>query len=208
MDHASSPGSPMAGRSAEPVRRRWVPRLIGCAVALAVTTWVAVGWSDPPQTGRAAGDSVIQQYPRGERAEVDEFSGRLLDGVRFSSGDLRGRVTVYNVWGSWCVPCRIEAPALIEVAERFGDDVSFIGINVRDGLAAAKAFERNEAVPYPSVRADDSSAALLAFPNSLAVAAVPTSIVVDRQGRIAARVVGPTTYSTLKGLVEDVLAEA
>lgn len=181
---------------------------VAALVVAGLALWVTLGWADPPATGRAAGDAVIQQYAVGERADLAEFEGALLDGREFSSADLRGRVAVYNVWGSWCVPCRTEAPELIKVAEELADDVSFVGINVRDGLDAAQAFERRLAVPYPSLRAEDSDRALLAFGSSVAVAAVPTTVVVDREGRIAARVVGPTTYSTFKALVDDVVTEA
>lgn len=202
--------SERAGSDATPrprVRQRWVlPVLVGTLV-LGLSAWVVNGWSDSPSSGRSAGEAVIQQYPGDERAELDSFEGRLLDGGEFSSRDLLGRVVVYNVWGSWCVPCRTEAPALIKVAEEYAGDVAFVGINVRDGLEAARAFERRQEVPYPSVRAEDSDAALLAFGSSVAVAAVPTTVVVDRKGRIAGRVVGPTTYGTLKALVADVVQE-
>ncbi|WP_165807149.1 TlpA family protein disulfide reductase [Nocardioides currus] len=137
-----------------------------------------------------------------------DFEGRLLDGSDFSSADLHGRVAVYNVWGSWCGPCRAEAPALVRTARRFKDEVSFVGINVRDGLDSARAFERAYDVPYPSLRASDSDDALLAFGGAVATAAVPTTVVVDDQGRVAARVVGPTSFATLGALLEDVLAES
>ncbi|WP_159083783.1 TlpA family protein disulfide reductase [Nocardioides terrigena] len=170
--------------------------------------WVTLSWADPPTTGRGTGDAVIQQYAVAERVDLADFEGALLDGTNFSSADMAGRVAVYNVWGSWCVPCRTEAPDLIRVAEEYADDVSFVGINVRDGLDAAQAFERRLAVPYPSLRAEDSDRALLAFGSSVAVAAVPTTVVVDRAGGIAARIVGPTTYSTLKALLDEVVTEA
>lgn len=188
-------------------RRRWLLPAITVILVAAIAAWVTFSWSDPKSTGRAAGDAVIQQYPVDERVDLEDFRGTLLDGEGFASADLEGRVAVYNVWGSWCVPCRTEAPDLIKVAEEFADDVSFVGINVRDGLDAARAFERRQKVPYPSVRAEDSGEALLAFGSSVAVAAVPTSVVVDRDGKIAARVVGPTTYATLKALVADVVRE-
>lgn len=188
-----------------PRRRWWLPVLAAVLVA-GIALWVSSSWSDPPSTGQAVGDAVIQQYPVDERVDVEDFDGTFLDGRRFASADLRGRVAVYNVWGSWCVPCRTEAPELIRVADELAADVSFVGINVRDSLDAARAFERRQEVPYPSVQADDSGKALLAFGGSI-TAAVPTSIVVDREGRIAARVVGPTTYATLKALVAEVVAE-
>lgn len=200
-EHAESPAPPARSR------RRWWLLAITAVLMAAVAAWVTSSWSDPQSIGRAAGDAVIQEYPVDERVDLKDFEGTLLDGERFASADLEGKVAVYNVWGSWCVPCRTEAPELIRVAEEFVDDVSFVGINVRDSLAAARAFERRQEVPYPSIRADDSGEALLAFGSSVAVAAVPTSVVVDRDGKIAARVVGPTTYGTLKALVAEVVGE-
>lgn len=188
-------------------RRRWLLPAISATLVAAIATWVTLSWSDPQSIGRADGDGVVQQYPVGERVDLKDFGGTLLAGEKFASAELEGRVVVYNVWGSWCVPCRTEAPDLIRVAKEFADDVSFVGINVRDGLDAARAFERRQNVPYPSVRAEDSGEALLAFGSSVAVAAVPTSVVVDRDGKIAARIVGPTTYATLKALVAEVVVQ-
>ena len=173
---------------------------------VAVAAAVLLGGGDATVAGRADGDSVIQQYPAGERDGLGDFEGTLLDGQPFASADLRGRVVVYNVWGSWCVPCRVEAPALADVASE-NDDVRFVGINVRDSLGAAQAFERRQAVPYPSLRSEDSDRALLAFGGALSAAGVPATVVVDHSGGIAARVLGPTSRSTLRALIDDVRTE-
>lgn len=147
---------------------------------------------------------VIQQYAEGERKAVEPFAGALLDGEEFDSTALQGHVTVVNVWGSWCGPCREEAPVLARVARETRDEgVRFIGINVRDNPAAARAFERTFDVPYPSIVSDDSPEALLAFGGLLASAAVPSTVVVDPDGTVAARVVGTVTAPTLRALVED-----
>ena len=127
----------------------------------------------------------------------------MLDGSMLSDTDLRGTVTVLNVWGSWCGPCRAEAPELVRAAERLGPRAQFFGINVRDSPDAARAFERAFDIPYASVRPDDSAAALLAFRGVLTAVAVPSTVVVDANGDVAARVVGQVDASTLIGLVED-----
>lgn len=185
----------------------------GVLVILVVsgTTACSVGGSpeiDGGITTDASGEGTIQQYEVEDREEVKEFSGRLLDGGTFASSDLDGAVSVVNVWGSWCGPCRIEAPALRDVANAFEDEgVRFLGLNVRDNDAAALAFEKSFEIPYSSLRSKDSPAASLAFAGQLSTTAVPMTVVLDREGRIAARVVGQVSEPTLRGLVEDVLAE-
>ena len=115
---------------------------------------------------------------------------------------------MYNIWGSWCAPCRNEAPALRKAwSEHRQEGVQFIGINVRDNDVAARAFERRYKITYPSIRTDDSGAALLAFGSTLPPSAVPSTMVIDREGRIAARVIGETTYGTLTALVGETVDE-
>lgn len=155
------------------------------------------------ESGRADARDVVQQYPVGDRPDVSPFEVTMLDGSKLTDTDLRGTATVLNVWGSWCGPCRAEAPELVDAAERLGPQAQFFGINVRDSPDAARAFERAFKIPYPSVRPDDSAAALLAFGGVLSAVAVPTTVVVDANGKVAARIVGQTDASTLVGLVED-----
>ena len=202
----SAGDSPQKPPTSSPMRRSWAVQLLALLVLVAASAWWAVTRADEPSTGRSAGESVIQQFPEAEREIVGDFGGELLDGARFDSSDLDGQVAVYNVWGSWCVPCRQEAPALVKVARETAGRVTFVGINVRDSEGAARAFERRQKVPYASLRSEDSNEALLAF-DGLLGAAVPTTVVVDQEGRIAARIVGPTTYVTLRELVDEVVAE-
>lgn len=155
------------------------------------------------ESGRADARDVVQQYPVGDRPDVGPFEVTMLDGSTLSDTDLRGTATVLNVWGSWCGPCRAEAPELVDAVERLGPEAQFFGINVRDSPDAARAFERAFEIPYPSVRPDDSAAVLLAFGGVLSAVAVPTTVVVDANGKVAARIVGQTDASTLVGLVED-----
>lgn len=152
-----------------------------------------------PQTGLA-------RYPHG-RSVSPPLEGTTLDGARFDLAELRGNVVVINVWGSWCNPCRAEMPDLVRVArETAALPVRFVGIDTRDNEASARAFVRTYNVPYPSV-VDIDGQVLLAFNKVLPMSAVPSTLVVDREGRIAARVIGRTDYSTVRGLVDDLLAE-
>lgn len=183
-----------------------------CFVGCALGIWLLTGGPDSGDStssgGRAAGAvDVVQQYEADAREQVAPFAATLLDGTSLNSEDLAGRVTVFNVWGSWCGPCRAEAPELVAAAERLGKRAQFYGINVRDSPDAARAFERAFDIPYPSIHPDESAATILAFRGVLTAAAVPSTVVVDRDGAVAARVVGQVDTATLVGLVEDVLAE-
>ena len=155
-----------------------------------------------------SGPGVVSQIEVADRGAMPRVTGSLLDGGMFDSADYPGTVLVFNVWGSWCVPCREEAPALQAVWEETrARGVQFVGVNVKDNDAAARAFEAEFGMTYPSIRTADSPKVLLAFRSSLPPGAVPSTLIVDREGRVATRVVGATTYQTLTRLVEEVLAE-
>jgi thiol-disulfide isomerase/thioredoxin len=107
------------------------------------------------------------------------------------------------VWASWCSPCRAEAPILVSLANKY-TDVAFIGILTRDNPANAEAFERRFKIPYPTV-IDDSI--LIGFKGSLPANAIPSTVILDRQGRVAARISGVVTVASLTNLIERVSAE-
>ena len=100
------------------------------------------------------------------------------------------------MWWSECPPCRVEQPDLNEAAAELGDTVVFLGLNIRDsGVEKAQAFVRNYDVPYPSVYAPDGPA-LLSFAGTLNPRSIPSTVVLDRQGRVAASVQGRIPRST------------
>ena len=112
---------------------------------------------------------------------------------------------VVNVWGSWCAPCRAEAPELVEAQRELGDDVAFLGVNTRDlDVAPAQAFERAFGLTYPSIF-DPDGRLLLGFAQ-LPPKAIPSTVVIDAEGRVAARVLGTVDATTLGGIVSDVAA--
>lgn len=206
-----SPQDDDTGPAAARRASRAVAVASGALVLVAITTVIVVvlGGDRPGSSGAAGGlTDVVQTYEPAERQAIDAFTAEMLDGTTFDSEDLRGQVAVVNVWGSWCGPCRAEAPDLARLATERAGEVVFIGINVRDNEAAAQAYERSFAVPYPSIATEDSGAALLAFRGALASAAVPSTVVLDADTRVAARVVGPVTYRTLDALITDVLGTA
>ena len=122
--------------------------------------------------------------------------------------DFRGKTVVVTVWGSWCAPCRKEAPWVVEASEELGEDVQFVGINIRDGSTAqAEAFERKFGVEFPSFYSP-SGEALLAFPGVLGPRTIPAFVVLDTAGRVAASIVGELpSQQTLVDLTQDVVDE-
>lgn len=161
-----------------------------------------------PDADRSSGlAQPVTEYDRQDRGKPVQLAGPTLTKQRVDVADLRGDVVVVNVWGSWCAPCRTEAPVLADMATRFADrDVAFLGVNVKDNTAAAQAFEAKFAIPYPSI-ADPNGTALLSLTNIVPASVVPVTLVLDRQGRVAARVLGAVQESTLRTLLDSALAE-
>ena len=142
-----------------------------------------------------------------DRVELGEVSGTTLEGEPLSIEESAGDVIVLNLWASWCGPCRAEAPALQQAsADTRNDGVQFVGINTRDQEAAAIAFEKNFGITYPSL-VDDSGELELLVAEAVPLSGIPWTIIVDRDGRVAARILGPTTYSELTDLVDQVASE-
>jgi thiol-disulfide isomerase/thioredoxin len=157
--------------------------------------------------GFISGDGTVTQLAVAKRKDPVEFRGTTLEGKPFNLRALRGDVVVVNVWASWCAPCIAEAPGLQRVHEQTeAEGVRFIGINTEADQAAARAHERRFGVTYPSL-ADDGGRVLLRLRGSLPPTATPSTLVLDRNGRVAARVIGRVDASTLQSLVDDARAE-
>jgi peroxiredoxin len=156
--------------------------------------------------GFITGDGAITQFAVGDRQAAKDVSGTTLDGQQLSLSTYQGTVVVINFWSSDCIPCSAEAQAFAELAkEDASKDVRFIGIDERDNEAAARNFEHKWHVTYPSL-VDQSAAHLLDFPGAVP-AGTPFTIVLDRSGRIAAKVNGSLDYTTLRTLINHVLTE-
>lgn len=147
------------------------------------------------------GNGAVTKVSPASRKQAPAISGELIDGGFFSAK--KGQVLVLNVWASWCSPCRAEAPTLQALSEKF-PEVAFLGILTRDNLTAARSFIDRFEITFPSLR-DDSI--LLEFNDSLIANAIPTTLVIDDKGRIAARIGGEVTFTGLSSLIEEVLAE-
>ena len=172
-------------------------------VALLLGACTATGSTEG---GYVSGDGTITRVPAERRSKAPEISGTTIDDKPWTSASVPGKVLVYNVWGSWCPPCVKEAPALGAAANRTTKIAQFVGLNTRDsGTAQAQAFVRDFKVPYPNLF-DPDGRLLLEFAGQLPPSAIPTTLVVDAEGRIAARVLGEVTEATLVGLIEDVAA--
>jgi thiol-disulfide isomerase/thioredoxin len=158
--------------------------------------------------GYITGDGVVAAVAVDERDAAVSFEGETLDGEPLSLQDYRGKTVVLVVWGSWCAPCRKEAPWVVNAAQELGDDVQFVGVNIRDaGAAQAMAFERRFDVDYPSFYSPDGQA-LLSFPGVLGPRTIPAFVVLDPEGRVAASIIGPLpSERTLVDLTEGVVRE-
>ena len=182
---------------------RAVPLALGLACVLALAGCSNDVGSSGNQ-GYVAGKGIITSVKAADRKQPGEVSGRTLDGEKVSLADFRGKVVVVNVWGSWCGPCRAEAPMLARASrELAGKGVVFLGIDSRDpSKDAAKAFVRRFDIPYASLY-DQQGETLLAFRGTLTPNSVPSTAVVDPQGRVAGSVLGNLSRTTLDDLVED-----
>jgi peroxiredoxin len=200
--------------STEPGRRR--RRGVGAASLVAAAALVLSGCaSDSGNTspddvqgqGYQSGDGSLRTWSPDERGDVVDLVGVDFEGNDVSSAPGDGEVVVLNTWYAACPPCRAEAADLLTVAtERADDGVRFIGINGVDDAGAALAFEREHDITWPSI-ADTDGSVVASLQKVVPVRAVPTTVVLDRQGRVAARVLGQVDATTLDGLVEDALAE-
>lgn len=181
------------------------------AVVLAVTSCSGgpIADNNPASSGQNfVGASYNSRYFKpGSRPSAPAVIGTTLTGKRFRLASDRGDLVVMNFWGSWCAPCRAEAPALVALATHFSHDpVRFVGDDVRDYSAAAQGFESTYNVPYPSLN-DPGSQVALAFHKSVPPSAIPSTLLIDRTGHVAGIVVGGITYDGLRALIDTVLAE-
>jgi thiol-disulfide isomerase/thioredoxin len=148
-----------------------------------------------------AGDGTATYYQPGHRTAAPAVSGTSLSGSKLSLSSYRGDVVVLNFWGSWCAPCRKEAPTLGVLSQQYqAKGVRFVGVDIRDQASAAQAFMQNFRISYPSFN-DSSDQIALDFRGTVSPAAIPSTLVIDRHGRIAGRVIGATSYGNLNNIL-------
>ncbi|MFG2903742.1 TlpA family protein disulfide reductase [Kitasatospora sp. NPDC048286] len=194
------------------------PRVAAAAAATVAAAALALtGCTSSGSSGSGEGQvgfvtvkgTNLSKAEAGKRGDAPDITGETLEGTAAKLSDYRGKVVVLNVWGSWCGPCRAEAKSLQTVSEKYKDQgVQFLGINTRDTEKQnALRFEQEQGVTYPSLF-DPAGTQLLKFPKgSLNPQSIPTTLVVDRDGKLAARAVGGTTEDALESILQPVVAE-
>lgn len=156
-----------------------------------------------------SGNGSITVIAADDRGEPVSWAGESDAGAQLSSDEYLGEVVVLNFWYAACPPCRVEAPDLEALNQLFIDDgANFVGVNVRDQAQTALTFAEEAGVTYPSIIDTNDGNLLLAFAGTVAPNAVPTTLVIDKQGRVAARFLGAIDgQSTLKTIIRETLAE-
>ncbi|ANG84100.1 MULTISPECIES: TlpA family protein disulfide reductase [Microbacterium] len=197
---------------------RW-RRAAASVLALTLAAGLAACTSDPLAEQYREGDNKgfiaadgfrVVEIPEAERTNPIEFEAVLDNGETATSADYAGDVLVVNFWYAACAPCRVEAPELAEVHESFRDDgVDFLGVNLYDGAEASQAFAETYGIEYPSALTTVDGSIKLAFAGETPLNAVPVTLVLDRDGRVAARLIGQISdASILETLVRDTRDEA
>jgi thiol-disulfide isomerase/thioredoxin len=170
-------------------------------IALLLLTGCSNGGASQAEESFISGDGAVTYIKKSDRLVAPKISGITLLGSQYKFDG--GKVAVVNVWASWCSPCRAEEPALSALAKKYSE-VEFIGILTRDNPVNAEAFVRKREIPYPTL-IDDSI--LVGFRKSLPANAIPSTVVLDKDGNVAARISGAVTVASLSELIERVSAE-
>lgn len=214
LTSALSPSRP----SRPGARNRRSAAALAAAAALALTlagcdSTSGQGSSGPgdgsSDTRFVQGDGEISTVEQGHRVAAPDLKGKTVDGRELALSDYPGKIIVLNVWGSWCSPCRAEAPNLAQVAKATaGKGVQFVGINTRDPEPAqAQSFDRDFKITYPSLF-DPDGRMLLEFPRgNLTPQSIPNTLILDRQHKIAVRLLKPLTAEELTKALDPIIAE-
>ena len=196
-----------------------VRRMLGGAAALVLAATLAAcsgggetladEYRAGDDKGYIAGSYDVVEIPAAERGAPVEFAGVTEHGDKVSNDDSAGGVLVVNFWYAGCPPCRVEAPDLAELSELYeGEGATFLGVNTRDQAPQSLTFAEEFGIGYPSVIDAGTGNMLLAFAGTVGANAVPTTLVIDKQGRVAARFLGLVEApSTLKTLIREAIAE-
>ncbi|GAA1221349.1 TlpA disulfide reductase family protein [Rhodoglobus aureus] len=168
---------------------------------------LAEQYQNGSEEGYISGDGSTVEIPVSNRDEPVTYEATLDTGETVSSSDFDGSVYVVNFWYSSCPPCRLEAPDLAALSVEY-PDVPFLGVNVSDTAETSRTFASDFAVPYASVVDAKTAGVQLAFAGSVPPNAVPTTLVVDSKGRVAARISGLVRDpSILAAMMDSVIAE-
>jgi len=205
-------------RTTRSSRRSGIVRVAAAVLGIALAGGLAACSNDPVASQYRNGDNKgyigsdgmrVEEIKPADRTKPVSFGGTLESGKMFDSSSVAGDVTVVNFWYAACGPCRVEAKDLESVWQKFdGKNVSFVGVNTYDQAGTATAFNDKYGITYPSIIDVNTGDAKLAFAEVTSIQATPTTLVLDKQGRVAARVIGPIgSASILETLVQDALDE-
>lgn len=183
-------------------------KLIAALLVISALTLTACSENPGLSNTYSSGDGTVTEFKKGSRSEPVSWAGTSSDNYRISSDNLSGVVTVMNFWYAACTPCRVEIPDLVDLSSEYQNKVQFIGINVRDTADTANAFRRTFKVDFPTLIDKDTGETVLAFTGIVTPSAVPTTLVIDREGRVAARILGLAEKATLRALIKSVYEEA
>jgi thiol-disulfide isomerase/thioredoxin len=179
------------------------------SLALGACDSGAIGGSNAASNGASfvPGSPGTTWFGAAAGPAAPRVTGNTLTGSKFALAQDRGHVVVLNFWGSWCTPCRSEAPVLAQLSRHFAPSgVRFLGIDIRDSPANAEAFQRNFNIGYPSLN-DPGDVIALDFRNTVPPAGIPTTLVIGSGGRIAARVIGEVSSPGLRLLINRAVAQ-
>ena len=171
--------------------------LISLASVLILSGCTTGGVSQKNENAFVSGNGVATYIPPSDRKPAPIIKGKTIEGKIFSSD---GKLIVLNVWASWCSPCRAEAPLLEDFAKK-RSDIQLVGVLTRDNITSAQSFIKRFGITYPTL-IDDSI--LAKFRNSLTPNAIPTTLIIDKNNRVAARISGSVTFAGLSKLIAKV----
>ena len=171
------------------------------ALALSLGACGGAGVSADNEQSFVSGDGTVTVLAEAQRQPAPKISGKTLDGSTFTADT---GVRVINLWASWCAPCRAEAPTLARLSKEYQGRVQFVGLLTRDNVASANAFVEKFDLTYPTI---NDEALILAFAGTLPPNAIPTTLVIDKQGRVAARLSGEVTDSSLSNVLKSIVSE-
>ena len=180
---------------------KYLHKVFVTVILSAALTSCSGGGSSNTEESYVSGDGSVTFINPSDRIDAPAMAGMTLTGTNYAYTS--GQVTVVNVWASWCSPCRSEIPTLIDLSKKY-TQVTFLGVLTRDMPPAAEAFARRFAIPYPTL-IDDSI--LLGFRDSLPANAIPSTAVIDKNGKVAGRILGEVTVASLSKLIERVSSE-
>jgi thiol-disulfide isomerase/thioredoxin len=188
--------------------RRTLPAVLGVVLACVLLLAGCNSLGGTNNAGYVPGDGQILQLAPADRGDPIELTGTSLEGDKIDLADYRGQIVVVNTWWSGCSPCRGEMPMLTKTADEYAGKATFVGINIRDSSADnGLAFERSLGVSYSSIYSPGGEA-LLQFSGKVSPAAVPSTAILDKQGRVAADVTGPIpSQLTLTEVIDEIAGQ-